>query len=109
MNLARISKKILLVGFLNILIAIGFGRFLFPLTVSFLNNFYRFSFTQIGTLASLILLGYLLFSYIGGLASYNFGYRTLIITALGVLAIAFFILYSVEFLYTMFQLFPDGL
>lgn len=101
MNLARINRRILLVGFVNILIALGFGRFLFPLTVSFLNNFYKFTFTQIGTLASLILLGYLLFSYIGGLASYNFGYRTLIITALVVLAVAFFLYYAVSNFYIL--------
>jgi len=101
MNSTRISKKILLIGFLNILIALGFGRFLFPLAVSFFNNFYRFSFTQIGTLASLILLGYLVFSYIGGLALYKFGYRILIITALEVLAIAFFLYFTVSNFYLL--------
>ena len=95
MNYVTQTRKrlILLTSFCNILISLGLGRFLFSLIVPFLHSFYTFSFTQIGTLSSLILLGYLVFSYLGGVFSYRYGYRTVTIISVFTLSSAFFIYY----------------
>jgi MFS family permease len=67
-----VRKTVIVMGLLNILVALGFGRFLFSMLVPNLRVYYGLNYTQIGVLASSLLAGYLVFSYLGGIALHRF-------------------------------------
>lgn len=87
------QKLIVVLGFFNILTALGLGRFLFSLFVPHLHGVYLYSFTQIGLIGGLLISGYLVFSYLGGVASHRFGEATVILISLFVISIAFMVFY----------------
>lgn len=103
------KKIILLLSFLNIFIALGLGRFLFSLIVPYLRTVYIFSYVQIGTLWSLLLLGYMVFSYLGGIANHRIGERLVIIISLAVISFSFCAFYFIRhFLLLCFASFSMG-
>lgn len=89
------SRKtfIIVLGFFNIFTALGIGRFLFSLVVPYLHSVYLFSFTRIGTIGGAIILGYLIFSRLGGLAAHKYGEKKVNIISLIFLAGSFFSFY----------------
>jgi len=95
-TVASEHRRIVTLGFFNIFIALGLGRFLYALVVPYLHTFYLFSYTQIGTIGSFIILGYLVFSYLGGMAAHKFGEKTVIVTSLVVVSISFIIFYAAK-------------
>ena len=90
------QRLIIILGFFNIFIALGLGRFLYALIVPYLHTVYLFSYTQIGSIGSFILLGYLVFSYLGGMAAHKFGEKRVIVTSLCVISISFIIFYAAK-------------
>ena len=92
MNRAHpLKKRIVVLGVANILVALGLGRFLFPMAAPLIHEHYGISFTRIGIFASLILLGYLSFSYLGGVALHRLSRKTVLLTAFIVLTASFLI------------------
>ncbi len=103
------KKLILVLSFLNIFVALGLGRFLFSLIVPYLHTVYVFAYVQIGTLGSLILLGYMAFSYLGGIANHRIGERLVIIISLAVISVSFSAFYFTRhFLLLCFASFSMG-
>jgi predicted MFS family arabinose efflux permease len=93
------QKRIVIFGIVNILVALGLGRFLFSMSVPLIHAYYQISFTRIGILASLILFGYLSFSYLGGVALHRYSRKAVSAIALSLLTGAFLILFlSSEYL-----------
>lgn len=90
------QRQIVTLGFFNIFIALGLGRFLYALIVPHLHNVYRLSYTQIGAIGSFIILGYLFFSYIGGVAAHRIGEKKVIVTSLVVITLTFITFYSAK-------------
>lgn len=89
------SKKIItFLCFMNILTALGFGRFLFSLTIPYMYNVLHFSYIQIGTIGGFIICGYLIFSYLGGIVSYLFKEKLVTIFMLLFIAISFLLFYK---------------
>lgn len=86
-------KLIVVLGFFNVLTALGLGRFLFSLFVPHLHGAYLFSYTQIGMIGGLLISGYLVFSYLGGVASHRFGETTVVLVSLVVISMAFIVFY----------------
>ena len=85
-----------MLGFLNVLTALGLGRFLYSLFVPYLNRVEHLSFTQIGLIGGSLVLGYLVFSYIGGVSAHHFGERKVIISSLVILAASFLMFYRLR-------------
>ncbi len=54
------------VGVLVKMSGLGFGRFAYPILLPFMKGTLGFSYSQMGVLSGGIMLGYLLFSFIGG-------------------------------------------
>lgn len=92
-------RSVAALGFFNILAALGLGRFLYTLFVPYLNRVEHLSFTQIGLVGSALVLGYLLFSYVGGVSAHRYGEKKVIISSLVLLAISFLMFY-------LFRIFP---
>ena len=90
------KRSVLTLGFLNVLTALGLGRFIYSLCVPYLNGVVHLTFTQIGLTGSALVLGYLFFSYIGGVSTYHFGERTVIISSLVILATSFLMFYRLR-------------
>ena len=90
------KRSVLTLGFLNVLTALGLGRFAYSLCVPYLNEVIQLTFTQIGLIGSALVFGYLFFSYIGGVSTYRFGERTVIISSLVVLEASFLMFYRLR-------------
>ena len=84
-----VRKAVIVMGLLNILVALGFGRFLFSMLVPNIRVYYRLNYTQIGVLASSLLVGYLVFSYLGGIALHRFLKNRITFIALLILSSTF--------------------
>ncbi len=78
-----------IVRFLNIVVALGMGRYLFSMLVPQIRNAYALSYTQIGILSSSVLTGYLIGAYTGGVALHRFPGRVVPLGAVCGLAIGF--------------------
>ena len=83
--------RTVVLGALNLLVALGLGRFLFSMSAPLMHEHFRMSFTRIGVLASLILLGYLSFSYLGGVALHRFRRKSVLTLALACMVVAFLV------------------
>jgi len=78
------------VGVLVKMSGLGFGRFAYSLLLSNMRASLQFNYIQMGILSGGILLGYLLFSFIGGILATRFGPKTIVITSLLCSSIAMF-------------------
>jgi MFS family permease len=73
---------IVAIGVLIKMSALGFGRFAYAMLLSNMRGSLGFNYSQMGLLSGGILLGYLLFSVIGGMLATRFGPKKVIIISL---------------------------
>ena len=70
------------VGLLVKMAALGFGRFAYAMLLSSMRSSLEFNYIQMGFLSGGILLGYLLFSFIGGALATKFGAKRVVVLSL---------------------------
>jgi len=80
------------VGLLVKMAALGFGRFAYAMLLSSMRISLDFNYIQMGLLSGGILLGYLLFSFIGGTLATKLGAKRIVVASLFCSAISMFIL-----------------
>jgi MFS family permease len=79
-------------GLLVKMACLGFGRFAYALLLPGMRQSLRFNYSQMGLLSGGILLGYLLFSLIGGALATKFGPRRVVLGSLAASAASMFLL-----------------
>jgi len=70
------------VGVLVKMAGLGFGRFAYPMLIPSMRGSIGFSYVEMGLLSGAIMLGYLLFSLIGGVLATRFGPKRIVIASL---------------------------
>src|SRR5512136_3198843 len=70
------------VGVLVKMTGLGFGRFAYPMLIPSMRGSLGFNYIEMGLLSGAIMLGYLLFSLIGGLLATRFGPKRIVIASL---------------------------
>jgi MFS family permease len=78
------------VGVLVKMTGLGFGRFAYAMLLSNMRDSLKFNYSQMGLLSGGILLGYLFFSFIGGILTTRFGPKRVVITSLVVSSLSMF-------------------
>jgi len=89
--------------------ALGFGRFAYPMLIPNMRGSLGFNYIEMGLLSGAIMVGYLLFSLIGGMLATRFGTKRIVIASLlcGALSM-FFISRSSGFFPLLFFAFAMG-
>jgi MFS family permease len=97
------------VGVLVKMTGLGFGRFAYPMLIPSMRGSLAFNYSEMGLLSGAIMLGYLLFSLIGGMLATRFGPKRIVFASLlcGALAM-FFISRLSEFSALLFFCFAMG-
>ena len=97
------------VGVLVKMTGLGFGRFAYPMLIPSMRGSLGFNYIEMGLLSGAIMLGYLLFSLIGGMLATRFGPKRIVIVSLlcGTLSM-FFISRLSEFFPLLFFTFAMG-
>src|SRR4030042_5442080 len=80
------------IGVLVKMAALGFGRFAYAMLLPNMRESLGFNYSQMGFLSGGILLGYFLFSFIGGLLTTRFGAKRVVIVSLLLSALSMFFL-----------------
>jgi MFS family permease len=70
------------VGVLVKMTSLGFGRFAYPMLLPNMRESLSFNYSEMGLLSGAIMLGYLLFSLIGGMLATRFGPKKIVISSL---------------------------
>jgi len=70
------------VGVLVKMAGLGFGRFAYPMLIPSMRGSLGFNYIEMGLLSGSIMLGYLLFSLIGGMLATRFGPKRIVIASL---------------------------
>ena len=70
------------VGVLVKMTSLGFGRFAYPMLMPSMRGSLGFNYSEMGLLSGAIMLGYLLFSLIGGMLATRFGPKRIVIASL---------------------------
>jgi len=70
------------VGVLVKMAGLGFGRFAYPMLIPSMRGSLGFNYIEMGLLSGAIMLGYLLFSLIGGMLTTRFGPKRIVIASL---------------------------
>ncbi len=70
------------VGVLVKMAGLGFGRFAYPMLIPSMRGSLGFNYIEMGLLSGAIMLGYLLFSLIGGMLATRFGPKRIVIASL---------------------------
>ncbi len=70
------------VGVLVTMTGLGFGRFAYPMLIPNMRGSLGFDYVEMGLLSGAIMLGYLLFSLIGGMLAGRFGTKRVVIASL---------------------------
>jgi len=70
------------VGVLVKMTGLGFGRFAYPMLLPSMRESLSFNYSEMGLLSGAIMLGYLLFSLIGGMLATRFGPKRIVIASL---------------------------
>jgi len=70
------------VGVLVKMSGLGFGRFAYPMLLPSMRNSLGFNYSAMGLLSGAIMLGYLLFSFFGGMLATRFGPKRIVIASL---------------------------
>jgi MFS family permease len=70
------------VGVLVKMTGLGFGRFAYPMLIPSMRGSLGFNYIEMGLLSGAIMLGYLLFSLIGGILATRFGPKRIVIASL---------------------------
>jgi len=97
------------VGVLVKMTGLGFGRFAYPMLIPNMRGSLGFNYSEMGLLSGAIMLGYLLFSLIGGILATRFGPKRIVVISLlcGSLSM-FFISRLSEFFSLLFFAFAMG-
>ena len=97
------------VGVLVKMTGLGFGRFAYPMLIPSMRGSLGFNYIEMGLLSGAIMLGYLLFSLIGGMLATRFGPKRIVVASLlcGTLSM-FFISRLSGFLPLLFFTFAMG-
>ena len=97
------------VGVLVKMAGLGFGRFAYPMLLPRMRESLRFNYFEMGLLSGGILMGYLLFSLIGGILATRFGSKRIVIISLlcGTISM-FFVSRLSEFIPLLFFTFAMG-
>jgi len=84
------------VGVLVKMTGLGFGRFAYPMLIPSMRGSLGFNYIEMGLLSGAIMLGYLLFSLIGGILATRFGPKRIVIASLlcGSISMFFFSRFS---------------
>ncbi len=97
------------VGVLVKMTGLGFGRFAYPMLLPSMRGSLGFNYGEMGLLSGAIMLGYLLFSLIGGMLATRFGPKRIVTTSLLCGSVSmFFISRSSGFLFLLFFAFAMG-
>jgi MFS family permease len=97
------------VGVLVKMAGLGFGRFAYPMLIPSMRGSLGFNYIEMGLLSGAIMLGYLLFSLIGGMLATRFGPKRIVIASLLCGSISmFFISRLSEFFPLLFFAFAMG-
>ena len=96
MKALRYGWIIVGVGLFVKMSALGFGRFAYSMLLPSMRDSLRFNYTQMGLLSGGILLGYLLFSFIGGILTTRFGSKRIVVTSLVCSSLSMFFLSRVS-------------
>ena len=70
------------VGVLVKMTGLGFGRFAYPMLLPNMRRSLGFNYSEMGLLSGAMMLGYLLFSLIGGMLATRFGPKRIVVTSL---------------------------
>jgi MFS family permease len=70
------------VGVLVKMSGLGFGRFAYPMLLPSMRKSLGFNYSEMGLLSGAIMLGYLLFSFFGGMLATRFGPKRIVVTSL---------------------------
>jgi len=90
------------VGVLVKMTCLGFGRFAYSLLLPYMRTSLGFNYSQMGLLSGGILLGYLLFSFIGGVLATRFGLKRVIIASLLCSSISMFSISRLSLFFPLF-------
>jgi MFS family permease len=97
------------VGVLVKMAGLGFGRFAYPMLIPSMRGSLGFNYIEMGLLSGAIMLGYLLFSLIGGMLTTRFGPKRIVVASLLCGSISmFFISRLSEFFPLLFFAFAMG-
>ncbi len=109
MKAIRYGWIIIGVGVLVKMAGLGFGRFAYPMLIPNMRGSLGFNYMEMGLLSGAIMLGYLLFSLIGGMLATRFGPKRIVVASLfcGTLSM-FFISKLSGFLSLLFFTFAMG-
>ncbi len=89
------------VGVLVKMTGLGFGRFAYPMLLPNMRGSLGFNYIEIGFLSGSIMLGYLLFSLIGGMLATRFGPKRIVIASLHCGALSMFLISKVSGLFPL--------
>jgi len=70
------------VGVLVKMTGLGFGRFAYPMLIPSMRESLGFNYIEMGLLSGAIMLGYLLFSHMGGMLATRFGPKRIVVASL---------------------------
>lgn len=97
------------VGVLVKMAGLGFGRFAYSMLLPNMRESLGFNYIQMGLLSGGILLGYLLFSFVGGVLATKFGSKRIVIVSLLIGSISMFLISRLSgFLPLLFFTFTMG-
>ena len=82
MRTIRYGWVIVGVGVLVKMSGLGFGRFAYPMLLPSMRKSLGFNYSEMGLLSGAIMLGYLLFSFFGGMLATRFGPKRIVVTSL---------------------------
>ena len=89
------------VGVLVKMAGLGFGRFAYPMLIPSMRGSLNFNYIEMGLLSGAIMLGYLLFSLIGGVLATRFGSKRIVIASLLCGALSMFCIGRLSGLYSL--------
>lgn len=97
------------VGLLVKMAGLGFGRFAYAMLLSGMRTSLEYSYIQMGLLSGGILLGYLIFSFVGGALATKFGSKRVVVVSLACSSFSmFFMSQSSSFVLLLFLTFVMG-
>jgi len=102
MKATHYAWVIVAVGVLVKMTCLGFGRFAYSLLLPYMRTSLGFDYSHMGLLSGGILLGYLLFSFIGGVLATRFGLKRVIIASLLCSSISMFSISQLSLFFPLF-------
>src|SRR4030043_2208930 len=88
-------------GVLVKMTGVGFGRFSYPMLIPNMRGALGFNYIEMGLLSGAIMLGYLIFSLIGGMLATRFGPKRIVISSLLCGALSMFFISRLSGFFTL--------